>query len=361
MQKRRLIAAGVAALGLTAASISPANAATDPLAPVVSLVTSTTGILTGVSPAATASSTMPAYRKYVALGDSFTAGPLIWWNSTWCFRSNNNYPAWLATDLGLYYTSTGFKDVSCSSATTANLTQSQPTPTADLHLSTEAPQLNAVTLDTDLVTLGMGGNDYGVFGSIIGCGAYRAEDPTGSPCRDHYTVGGVDTLSAALENTGRNLERSVELIKERAPAATVALVGYPRLLPPSGYCPDTVPFADGDYAWVDALNRKLNAVMKRAATREGAVYVDTYGPALGHDACAGSAAWVRGQATDVIDGVAYHPNGAGMRAISKIVLKTPGGGTSSSTTLRMAPEGADVDAEKKKQRWARNHVEELVP
>ncbi|MGH4000707.1 MAG: GDSL-type esterase/lipase family protein, partial [Pseudonocardiaceae bacterium] len=138
----------------------------------------------------------PAYQKYVALGDSFTAGPLIPWNSTWCFRSNNNYPAWLATDLGIYYDAGKFTDVSCSSADTTNLSLPQPTPTPELNLASQSPQLDAVTLDTDLVTLGMGGNDYGVFGSVTGCGDYRELDPTGAPCRDHYTVNGVDTLSA---------------------------------------------------------------------------------------------------------------------------------------------------------------------
>ncbi|WP_109505412.1 SGNH/GDSL hydrolase family protein [Nocardioides speluncae] len=342
MNTRTLLAGTVAALGLTAGLLAPASAAPD--------------TASGLTAAA-----VPSYKKYVAMGDSYTAGPLIPWNSTWCFRSNNNYPAWLATDLGLYYKSGAFNDVSCSSADTTNLTQSQPTPTADLHFTTQAPQLEALTLDTDLVTLGMGGNDYTVFGSVIGCGDYRDEDPTGSPCRDHYTINGIDTLSAALNNTGRNLERSVALIKERAPAAKVVLVGYPRILPPTGYCPDVVPFADGDYAWADYLNRKLNTVMRQAATRKGALYVDTYGPALGHDACAGDAAWVRGQSTDLFAGVSYHPNAAGMRAISKLVLKALGLSTSTNTSLRKAPAGADTSAELRKQRWARQHADELVP
>lgn len=358
MHTRKLLAGTVAVLGLTVGALSPASAAPD------RSFAADRDFGRRAAPAkagALTTGATPTFKKYVAMGDSYTAGPLIPWNSTWCFRSNNNYPAWLATDLGLYYTSGALKDVSCSSADTTNLTQPQPTPTADLHFATQAPQLNALTLDTDLVTLGMGGNDYGVFGSVIGCGDYRDEDPTGAPCRDHYTVNGVDTLSKALDNTGRNLERSVALIKERAPGAKVVLVGYPRILPPTGYCPDTVPFADGDYAWADSLNRKLNAVMKRAATRGGALYVDTYGPALGHDACAGDAAWVRGQSTDVFAGVAYHPNGAGMRAISKLVLKALGAQASTSTAMKKAPAGANTTAELKKQRWARQHAEELLP
>ncbi|MEU4452055.1 SGNH/GDSL hydrolase family protein [Nocardioides sp. NPDC023903] len=302
----------------------------------------------------------PAYQKYVALGDSYTAGPLIPWNSTWCFRSNNNYPAWLATDLGIYYEAGAFQDVSCSSADTSNLSLPQPTPTPELNLASQSPQLDAVTLDTDLVTLGMGGNDYGVFGSIITCGDYRDQDPTGAPCRDHYTVNGVDTLSAALDNTGRNLERSVDLIKERAPGAKVVLVGYPRLLPPTGYCPDVVPFADGDYAWADFLNRKLNAVMKRAATGNDATYVDVYGPALGHDACAGDAAWVRGQWTDLFAGVSYHPNAAGMRATSKIVLNALGEQrVAGATAPKTRPDGARSNREQ--QRWLREHPDAVLP
>ncbi|MFI5626166.1 SGNH/GDSL hydrolase family protein [Nocardioides sp. NPDC051685] len=348
MRTRTLLAGSVAALGLAVGTLAPAAAAPD----------HRTNRTSASSMTATAA---PAYKKYVAMGDSYTAGPLIPWNSTWCFRSNNNYPAWLATDLGLYYQSGAFRDVSCSSADTTNLTQPQPTPTPEVNLATQQPQLDALTLDTDLVTLGLGGNDYGVFGSLIGCGEHRDEDPTGAPCRDHYTVNGVDTLSAALDNTGANLERSVAQIKERAPGADVVLVGYPRLLPPSGYCPDTVPFADGDYAWADSLNRKLNTVMRNAANRKGALYVDTYGPALGHDACAGDAAWVRGQTSDLLAGAAYHPNAAGMRAVSKIVLEALGGSASSSTTMKKAPAGADTEAELKKQRWARQHDDELVP
>jgi lysophospholipase L1-like esterase len=338
---RTTIAGALAVTSLLGATALPASAAPDK---------------TGEA----ATTAAPVYKKYVALGDSYTAGPLIPWNSTWCFRSNNNYPSWLATDLGLYYEDDAFTDVSCSSADTTNLTQSQPTPSPEYNMATQSPQLDALTLDTDLVTLGMGGNDYSVFGSLIGCGDYRDQDPTGTPCRDHYTVRGVDTLSAALDNTGRNLERSVDLIKERAPGAKVVLVGYPRVLPPTGYCPDVVPFADGDYAWFDSLNRKLNTVMKRAATETGATYVDIYGPSLGHDACAGDAAWVRGQSTNYLGGYAYHPNAAGMRATSKIVLEVLGEQSGAGTTApKTRPNNARGDREQ--QRWLRQHPDAVLP
>jgi hypothetical protein len=46
-------------------------------------------------------------------------------------------------------------------------------------------QLTALGVGTDLVTLGIGGNDYRVFGRVIGtCPGLRAADPTGNPCQE---------------------------------------------------------------------------------------------------------------------------------------------------------------------------------
>ncbi|WP_328648667.1 SGNH/GDSL hydrolase family protein [Amycolatopsis sp. NBC_00348] len=273
----------------------------------------------GVASAAPA----PAFRHYVALGDSYTAGPLIPWQSaSWCFRSNNNYPSWLATRLGIYATPGAFTDVSCSSADTTNMTRQQTVPSEDAPITYEYPQFDALTPDTDLVTIGIGGNDASVFGSMIYiCPGLRAADPTGSPCREHFTVDGVETLTAAITGTERNLEKVVKGARALSPGAKIVLVGYPRLVPPSGYCPDQIPFADGDYRWFDGVERTLNAALAKAAKKTGATYVDTYGPSLGHDACAGSAAWVNGQYTNLVKAVAYHPVLAGMQAEAGLIYQ----------------------------------------
>lgn len=47
------------------------------------------------------------------------------------------------------------------------MTRSRPVPTADIHLGTAEPQLDARTLDTDLVTVGIGCNDYCAFSNLI--------------------------------------------------------------------------------------------------------------------------------------------------------------------------------------------------
>jgi hypothetical protein len=59
-----------------------------------------------------------AAQEYVALGDSFTAGPLIPVQVPifGCLKSNNNFPNLTARELGL-----PLKDASCSGAETEDM------------------------------------------------------------------------------------------------------------------------------------------------------------------------------------------------------------------------------------------------
>lgn len=254
------------------------------------------------------------YERYVAIGDSYTAGPLIpiqRLDPVGCFRSTSNYPAQLAVRL----LATSFTDVSCSGADTGDMTAAQAVP-----LGTNPPQLNALRPDTELVTLGIGGNDYGVFGSLVGiCPGLRTSDPTGNPCQQHFTVDGVDVIKAQLKQTQANITAVLAAIHRRSPHAKVLAVGYPRIAPPSGTCPNVLPFADGDYPWLDSVERALNAAVAGASAADGrASYVDTYTPSLGHDACAGAAAWINGK--DIkLTAAPYHPTFSGETGLAKIV------------------------------------------
>ncbi|MFG1645873.1 SGNH/GDSL hydrolase family protein [Amycolatopsis sp. NPDC049252] len=283
-------------------------------------------VLTGLVAAAPATSAEPSFGRYVALGDSCTAGPLVpWQRASWCFRSTDNHPSGPATRLGLYDAPGGFTDVSCSSADTANMTAAQGTPSPDIRLSTQSPQFDAPTLDTDLVTIRIGGNDHGVFGSLVGtCPTLPAADPAGSPCQAHYPAGGVDTMTAAVQHTGRNLAKVIRGVREHSPGAEIVLVGYPRLVRPHGYCPPVVPLSDGDYAWAGQVERALNAAIESAAKQEKAQFADTYGPSLGHDACAGDPAWVAGQSTNLFAATAFPPYQPGMAAEAALITKALG-------------------------------------
>jgi hypothetical protein len=65
-----------------------------------------------------------ATGPYVALGDSYTAAPLVpspTGSPILCGRSTNNYPQ----DVKRAISPSSFTDASCSGATTADMTQSQ--------------------------------------------------------------------------------------------------------------------------------------------------------------------------------------------------------------------------------------------
>ncbi|MFD2421455.1 SGNH/GDSL hydrolase family protein [Amycolatopsis pigmentata] len=269
--------------------------------------------LAALVPGLTASAATRHFRHYVSLGDSYTAGPLIpllRLDPVGCVRSTSDYPAQLALRLGVQ----SFTDVSCSGADTSDMTSPQ-----DVPLGQNPPQLDAVGSGTDLVTLGIGGNDYGVFGTLVGtCPGLRDSDPTGNPCQRHFTVDGVDTIKAALARTRGNIASVLTAIHARAPQAKVLAIGYPRIAPPSGTCPDILPFADGDYAWLTSVEEALNDAVSGAAQDTGSSYVDTFGPSLGHDACSASP-WINGQYNNPLAAAAYHPFFAGMRGVADAI------------------------------------------
>ncbi len=244
--------------------------------------------------------------EYVALGDSYTAGPLIPlvdFTSGACLRSTNNYPK----ILGRWLAAARTVDVSCSGAATSNMTQPQRTV-----FGSYAPQFDALTPATDLVTLGIGGNDFGLFGGIADtCRVLMRTDPTGAPCRNAFTVGGVDTKLRDAHRTGPRVAAVVRGIHQHAPHATVYVLGYPRIGQPHGVCRSHF-FADGDVRWADRVERTLNRSIHRAAVRNGARYVDLYPSTFGHDACAGRQAWTNGPRTSPSRAIRFHPFFRGM-------------------------------------------------
>jgi lysophospholipase L1-like esterase len=266
--------------------------------------------------AATAAPLQPGYRSYVALGDSYTSGPFVplqRLDPLGCGRSTSNYPSYLAVKLHI----ASYRDVSCAGADTSDMVRSQSVP-----LGSNSPQFSALRVDTDLVTLGIGGNDSGVFAGIIAtCPELRDSDPTGNPCQRHFTVNGVDTVKAALVSTQAAVTAVLHGIHARSPQAKVLAVGYPRIAPASGYCPDILPFADGDYAWLSSVEVALNTAIANAAAADGNTsYVDTFGPSSGHDACApDGAAWINGQDQNIFAAAAYHPFRLGMAGMANIV------------------------------------------
>lgn len=248
--------------------------------------------------------------RYVALGDSYTSGPLIPTQSGGlCLRSSDNYASLTAAKLGDSLT-----DASCSGSTTVEMTQ----PQNDLGVTINPPELNSVTGDTKLVTLGIGGNDIGFIDIIETCAEESLTNPFGDPCTDHYTSGGTDQLAATIEQTGPKVAAVLQQIHQLAPHATVYVVGYPDILPESNDgCWPLVPIAYGDVAYLRQTEKELNQMLADEAAVNGATYVDTYTPTIGHDVCqAIGTKWIEGL-VPTSPAAPFHPNALGEAAMAK--------------------------------------------
>ncbi|AUG77125.1 hypothetical protein CFP65_2285 [Kitasatospora sp. MMS16-BH015] len=282
-----------------------------------------------VAKAAAAPSASPSPRApvgpYVALGDSYTSGlgiaPKVG-EPAGCARSGVNYPALVAKAVGL--AGAGFTDVSCTGATTADLTESQRTASG-----TNAPQLDALSAATRLVTLGVGGNDAGFVGVVTECAAQGLKAALGlvkgdAPCRQHYTEGGRDELEQRVETAGSRLDAVLRQIRARAPQARVYVVGYPSLFPADGAgCAETLGrgVSTGDVGFLREKETALNAMLAERAKAAGAAYVDTFTPSLGHDMCAGEGVrWIEPPLPAA--GMApVHPNAQGQQGMAAAVLR----------------------------------------
>ena len=262
--------------------------------------------------------------RYVALGDSFTAAPLVptTEQETGCLRSTGNYPHLLADALDVGE----LVDVSCGGADATAMIGRQETPAGSV-----APQFDALTPETDLVTLGLGGNDFGIFGTLVQrCPAVASRDPRGSPCRADQREGGEDELLATLPGLRERIASVLAGIEQRAPRAHVLVVGYPQLAPAQGRC-EALPIAAGDYAYLREVTSGLNDALRDAAEGAGATYVDVAAASAGHDICSDDP-WVNGRTTDREAALAYHPFAAEQRAVARLVRQALAGTAGTADT-----------------------------
>ena len=259
----------------------------------------------------------PAGSSYVALGDSYTSGPLIpnqIAEAGACARSDHDYPHLVAAVFNV----SRFTDMSCSGATTANMTQPQFLPFG----APNRPQLEAVDAGVDLVTLGIGGNDSGLVDVTLTCVGLGLLAPFGAPCQEHYARNGED-IGARVDATAPRIAAVLAAIHERAPRARVFVVGYPVILPHQGSgCWPLFPMAFGDVPWLRALLQRLNVMLAAAAAAGGATFVDTYSTSIGHDVCAlPGVKWVEGLVPTEL-AAPLHPNFRGVLHSAQQVLLT---------------------------------------
>jgi lysophospholipase L1-like esterase len=242
-------------------------------------------------------STLQPGDRYVALGSSIASGFGISVQSASCGRSNRNYPNLIAARFALKLV-----DVTCGAATIPNV--------LDTAQGAAPPQINAVTRETKLVTVTVGGNDIIYNGVAVACG-----DPT-NVCT------APPGLDASVASTRTALKTLIDRIKAAAPDATIVFVTYPREVPADKNCPE-LSYTDGEAAIVRSMGEQLEALFVEVVEPTGVVFVDPYVATGDHTGCAPAAErWTAGHVPD--DGFAYHPTALGHEVMATMIAKALG-------------------------------------
>jgi lysophospholipase L1-like esterase len=205
-------------------------------------------------------------------------------------------------------------EVSCVGATIDNVTTTPQT--------MNPLQIEAVTPDTRLITITIGGNDVNYSTSLVACGRDGANgksclETSADAATPDVDSSAIDSLLNQVEN---KLVAMLGKVQQAAPAARIYLVAYPMVLPdPASPCPPDVPMQAVDTTFLGKVGVRLQTAFSSAAAKAGVSFVDVYGPSHGHDACApAEQRWVEGQANSSV--AAYHPNAAGMRAVADLIV-----------------------------------------
>ncbi|MBE1577468.1 SGNH/GDSL hydrolase family protein [Amycolatopsis roodepoortensis] len=241
--------------------------------------------------------------RYVAMGSSFAAGPGIPpqqpGTPAACGRSTKNYATLVAAERGFALT-----DVTCSGATTANILTSGQ--------AGQPPQIEAVTRDTRLVTVTIGGNDVGYVGSLF---TYGCQNTGGTNC------GQVDqnAVRTALTTVHEKIGAVIAEVHRRAPRARVLVVDYLTIVPRTAPACDGVPLTPEQLVFEREVADRLATATRRAARAERATLVPAAAISSDHDACA-AVPWMERYAA-APGRVPYHPNEAGMAAVADLVTE----------------------------------------
>jgi lysophospholipase L1-like esterase len=248
------------------------------------VTTVTTG---GASPAPAtkllAASLLPV--RYVALGDSYSAGtgagPYTSAGKS-CERSAIAFPRRWASQ----HAPASFVSVACAGATTASVRNTQ---------------LSALSGRTTLVSITVGGNDVGFVHVMQTCVL-----EWDSACLHAVTA----AESSADTTLPGQLDRTLQAIHARAPLAKIVVLGYPHLYDLSRSA-DCIGIGTTKRTALNQGADDLDRVLAAAAARNGDTFVDVRAAFAGHELCDGNADWLNALTYPIEN--SYHPNASGQK------------------------------------------------
>jgi len=263
--------------------------------------------------------------------------------------------------LSIALGATSFSFVACSGAITDDLFE--PNHLGYLDPTTgepESPQLEALSPDTDLVTLTIGGNDVGLVQIIPNCvvafvgfvplsgNPQCADDPTltASTATRLRALAGDEPGTTPQGKPIHSIRSVIEAIHERAPAARILIAGYPHVaghigrlqlchvgrigltnLPIVGTADANLILSRANALFGNRLIDNLNAVIREAVeevAKQGIAvsYVDVRRAFAGHGLCDRFTPWIDDVVGTIdanplrvrIDRESFHPTAAGQRA-----------------------------------------------
>ncbi|MFI1092700.1 SGNH/GDSL hydrolase family protein [Streptomyces sp. NPDC020917] len=256
--------------------------------------------------------------EWAALGDSYTAGGFVGDpqpalgdpSRDGCDRTTNAYPDVVAQELEEFPPGkpVHLTNVSCGNATIANIAKDKQKPISPVQPPADgwpevAPQIKRANLNdnTDIVTIGVGGNSLPFGGMLLKC---LEDGATGKSCREHYTnpPEGEESITDKLARVQDEYIEMLAEVHQAAPNAKVITVGYPAVLPEAGSecnrlsLSELGPITHADIDWLrDDVLKQLNSTIQRVTNFFGDRYVDVYSSSVGHDACQPAATkWVEG-------------------------------------------------------------------
>lgn len=246
----------------------------------------------------------PGGERYVAMGDSVAAGPILTPQRPGgapCYRSEKNFATLTAAAVGARQ----FTDATCSSATIDNITAPQ---------GSEPAQIDAVRRDTTLVTVGpIGANDAGIVSTVGGC-----ISPLAAGCKERDG----QTVHDKIEATRPEIAAALAAIKKKAPRAAIVVVGYGLYIPPGG-CPLSQPLTPSDADYIQGLVDHMSAVLRDSARSANVTFADVRATpgSIDHTACAEPGQrWMEGLLPLSGDGaIPFHPTALGMQAVAPTV------------------------------------------
>lgn len=209
----------------------------------------------------------PSHRtgaEFVTVGDSYIdsgsyAGTILVGG---CIQAGDSVARLIAAKMP----QTSFGDWGCGGAETADITQ----------VSMMGPQVNGLSAATRYVAVSIGGNDENLFVSLI------SSCFTAATC----TQAVREESMAALSRLPERLADAYAAIRQNAPNAEVAVLGYPKILPedPTGCFIDAIAGRSAITFLVGA-QKALNDAVSAAADRAGFSFVDP-ATAGDHSICA---------------------------------------------------------------------------